>query len=80
MLSDSFKIRIMQMIMNDTEMKTIDQVRLFIQVSQGLELKPVSQEEKYRWVESVVMRFRYDRLTRKDKGIIRKNCSCQDYS
>ena len=61
----------MQLIMNDTKLKTIEQVRLFVQGSRNLELKPVNREEKYHWVESVLMRFRYDSLNRNDKGIIR---------
>lgn len=64
-------IETMQLIMNDTGMKTIEQVRLFIQGSEGLELKLVSQEEKYQWVESVLMRFRYGTINRKGKGVIR---------
>lgn len=64
-------IETMQLIMNDTGMKTIEQVRLFIQGSEGLELKLVSQEEKYQWVESVLMRFRYGTINRKEKGVIR---------
>jgi transposase InsO family protein len=62
----------MQLIMNDTRLKTIEQVWRFVQGSQGLELKPVNREEKYRWLESVLMRFRYDTLNRRDKGVIRK--------
>jgi len=61
----------MQLIMNDTKLKTIEQVQLFLQGSQGLELKLINREEKYHRVESVLMRTRYDGLNRKDKGIIR---------
>jgi transposase InsO family protein len=64
-------IESMQLIMNDAKLKTIEQVRLFLQGSQDLEFKPIHKEEKYHWVESVLKRFGYHRLSRKDKGTIR---------
>jgi len=64
-------IESMQLIMNDTKMETIEQVRLFLQGSQGLEFKLIHKEEKYHWIESVLKRFGYHRLSRKDKGTLR---------
>lgn len=65
----------MQLIMNDTKLKTIEQLKLFVRGSHELEFKPLRREEKYQWVESVLMRFRYGRLNRKDKGVIRQYLS-----
>lgn len=64
-------IESMQLIMNDAKLKTIEQVQLFLRSSQDLEFKLINKEEKYGWMESVLKRFGYQRLSRKDKGTIR---------
>ena len=58
--------------MDDTEVRTIEEVRQFLQGSDGIEFKPVSGEEKYVWVESVLRRFKYPMLLRMDKRLLRR--------
>ena len=57
--------------MNDEDLNTIEQVKQFLGGSEALTFKGVSIEERYRWIEAVLMRFKYRRLNRADKGVIR---------
>jgi len=58
--------------MNDRQLQTIEQVRQFIEGNQAVDFKGQSTEGKYRWIEEVLLRFRYLRLKKVEKGIIRK--------
>jgi len=58
--------------MNDQQLQTIEQVRQFIKGSQAVDFNCQSTEEKYSWIEEVLIRFRYLRLKRAEKGIIRQ--------
>lgn len=60
------------MIMNYEDIQTIAQVKQFLAGSEVLEFEGVSTEERYRWIEMVMVRFTYHRLNRKDKGVIRR--------
>ena len=62
----------MQLIMNDEELQTIEQVKQFLAGSEALTFKGVSVEERYRWIEAVLVRFTYHRLSRAEKGVIRQ--------
>jgi len=62
----------MRLIMNDTNLKTIEQIEEFLEGSDGLEFEAESVEEKKRWIEDLLIRFSYLRLKRKEKGIIRE--------
>jgi len=62
----------MQLIMNDEELTTIEQVKQFLEGSETLTFRGVSIEERYRWIETVLVRFRYLQLNRVEKGIIRR--------
>ena len=62
----------MRLIMNDENLKTIEQVRGFLEGSEELEFRGVSVEGKYSWIEGVLLRFRYHRLKRAQKGVIRR--------
>ena len=62
----------MQLIMNDEKLTTIEQIKQFLQGSETLEFKGVSMEERYPWIESVLVRFAYHRLKRAEKGVIRQ--------
>ena len=61
----------MQLIMNDEDLNTIEQVKQFLEGSEALTFEGVSIEERYRWIDAVLMRFKYHRLNRADKGVIR---------
>jgi transposase InsO family protein len=58
--------------MNDEKLTTIEQVKQFLQGSETLEFKGVSIEERYPWIESVLVRFTYHRRKRAEKGAIRQ--------
>jgi transposase InsO family protein len=62
----------MQLIMNDEELQTIEQVKQFIEGSEALEFRGVSLGERYQWIEAVLVRFPYYRLKRAEKGVIRR--------
>ena len=58
--------------MDDRNLQTIEQVRQFLGGSEALEFRALSVEEKYNWIEEVMIRFRYHRLKRAEKGVIRR--------
>ena len=60
----------MQLIMNDEKLTTIEQVKQFLNGSETLGFEGVSIEERYRWIESALVRFTYHRLKRTEKGVI----------
>lgn len=62
----------MRLIMNDTQLQTIEQVRRFLEGGRALEFKGLLTEEKYEWVETVLVRFRYLQLKKDEKGVIRR--------
>ena len=57
--------------MNDERLQTIEQVRQFLQGSETLEFGGISIEERYHWIETVRVRFKYSQLWRSDRGVIR---------
>jgi len=61
----------MLLIMDDEGLQTIDQVKQFLVGSEALAFRGVSIEERYRWIEAVLVRFTYSRLKRAEKGVIR---------
>ena len=58
--------------MNDEKLQTIEQVKQFLEGSERIELRGVTVEEKYGWIEMVLVRFRYHRLKRAEKGVTRR--------
>jgi len=62
----------MQLIMNDERLQTIEQVKEFLAGNEALDFRGVSVGERYRWIETVLGRFKYYRLKRAEKGVIRR--------
>lgn len=63
----------MRLIMNDEHLETIAQIRGFLEGSNELEFRALAVEEKYNWIEEVLVRFRYQFwLKRAEKGVIRR--------
>src|SRR4030042_5658126 len=62
----------MRLIMNDEDLQTIEQVKQFLEGSEALKFGGVSIEERYRWIETVLVRFKYSQLRRVEKGVIRR--------
>ena len=58
--------------MNDEKLTTIEQVKQFLEGSETVEFGGVSIEERYRWIESALVRFTYHRLKRAERGVIRQ--------
>jgi hypothetical protein len=58
--------------MNDGQLQTVEQVRQFLEGSEGVEFRGLTTKEKYYWIEEVLIRFRYRRLKREEKGVIRR--------
>lgn len=61
----------MTVTMDDSAIKTLDQIRRILKASRGLELKGLSRSEKYAWIEEVLDRFDYFSLSKKDKGAVK---------
>jgi len=58
--------------MNDERLRTIEQVRQFLEGSEAVEFRGLTAKEKYYWIEEALIRFRYHRLKRGEKGVIRQ--------
>src|ERR1035437_658538 len=62
----------MRLKMNDEQLQTLEQVKQFIDSSQAIEFKGINTKEKYQWIEEVLRKFKYHRLKRSGKGILRR--------
>jgi transposase InsO family protein/transposase len=62
----------MRLQMNDKKLQTLEQVQRFVEGSQPLEFEGVHTKEKYQWIEEVLRKFRYNRLKKEGKGLIRR--------
>jgi len=49
----------------------VAQIKAFLKVDSAIKFKATSKKEKYKWINEVLNRFRYFRLRKKDKGIVR---------
>ena len=57
--------------MNEAQLRTLEQVRQVVAVTQALEFRRAEDdEERYGWIEQVLRRFEYRRLGRADKGAV----------
>lgn len=62
----------MTVIMNDSEIRTLDQIKKVLKVAKGLKFKGLGRQDKYTWLDGVIRRFDYHSLRKKDKGLVRK--------
>ena len=58
--------------MNDRQLQTVERVREFLEGSEAVEFRGLTAREKYCWIEEVLIRFKYHRLKRGEKGVIRR--------
>jgi len=58
--------------MSDGQLQTVEQIRQFLEGSEGVEFKGLTAKEKYYLIEEVLIRFRYHRLKRDEKGVVRR--------
>jgi hypothetical protein len=47
----------MQLIMDDKEVRTLEQVKQFVDSSQGIEFSGLNLKEKYLWTEEVLKKI-----------------------
>lgn len=57
--------------MDDSQITTLEQIRLVLGSSKGLAFKGASRAERYAWIESVLERFAYFSLAKKSKGLVK---------
>lgn len=62
----------MTLYMNDSHMVSITRIREFIKAGKGIEFCGASKQEKYAWVEEVLLRFRYFSCRKKEKSVIKE--------
>jgi len=58
--------------MNDKQIRTLEQVKQFIDSSQAIKFNGLDRKEKYGWTEEVLRKFQYQRLKKEGKGMIRQ--------
>jgi len=58
--------------MNDGQLQTVERVRGFLEGSEAVGFRGLTAQEKYCWIEEVLIRFSYPRLKRAEKGVIRQ--------
>ena len=58
--------------MNDSHIISIAQIKAFLKIDSAIKFKAVYKKEQYKWIDDVLIKFRYLRLKKKDKGIVRK--------
>ena len=61
----------MMITMDDSQMKTLEQIRIFVKSATMIACKAVSQAGRYEWIEKIVNRFKYFTLGKKDRGVLR---------
>ena len=62
----------MTITMNDSPLKTIEELKRFLKSSTLLAFKGLRRNEIYEWVEDTIIKFDYQTLGKKDKGIVKK--------
>lgn len=60
--------------MNDSRIVSISQMEEFLKGGIDITFAGDERQEMYAWVESILKRFRYHYLNKKDKGVVRAYC------
>ena len=58
--------------MNDSHIISIAQIKAFLKIDSAIKFRAVSKKEQYRWINDVLTKFRYFRLKKKEKGLVRE--------
>lgn len=61
----------MTITMNDAHMTSIAQLVAFRKAAEDIEFQGASRKEKYGWIETILLRFRYFSLRKKDKTVVK---------
>lgn len=56
--------------MNDTKIETLDQVRQFLEGTEAISFQIESKDARYRWIQHTLVKFRYLKLSKTNKGLI----------
>ena len=56
--------------MNDTKLETLDQVRQFLEGTEVISFQIESKDDRYRWIQHTLVKFRYLKLSKTNKGLI----------
>jgi hypothetical protein len=62
----------MVIIMDDEKIKSVKDVARILKKARGLDFKRNNQQECYSWIEKILRRFKYLKLSKKEKGVIKK--------
>jgi hypothetical protein len=62
----------MRLDMDDKQLRTLEQVKQFMDSIQGIEFNGLNLKEKYHCTEEVLRKFKYPRLKKAGKGVIRQ--------
>jgi len=62
----------MLLIMNDEQLQTIEEIKQFLEGSEPFEFRGLSTEEKYKWIKTALVKFKYNELKKAEKGVIRQ--------
>src|SRR3990167_106043 len=62
----------MTITMNDSPLKIIEELRIFLKSSTLLAFKGQRRSEIYEWVEDTIIKFDYQSLEKKDKRIVKQ--------
>ncbi len=57
--------------MHDTRTYTISELTVLLAGLEGVSFKPESKAEAYDWIEEQLSKYKYDRLRKPDKGVVR---------
>ena len=60
----------MYTIMNDTQIKTLEQIRQFLSGTLSVEFSIDSKDESYRWIERTLIRLDYRSRSKVGKGLV----------
>lgn len=58
--------------MNDSRIVSLAQLKEFLKVSKKIKFIAVNKKQKYTWINNVLVKFKYFRLRKKDKGSVLK--------
>ena len=64
----------MTITMNDSHLVSISQLEEFLKGGMDITFAGDERQEMYAWVESILKRFRYHHLNKKEKGIVKMYC------
>ena len=60
----------MTITMSDTRTYTIEELKILLATLEGASFQPESKAEAYDWIEEQLYRYKYDRLSKPDKGVV----------